>query len=85
MEKRNKRKVRSGIVVSDKMQKTIVVKLSRRLRHPMYGKLMTRSSRVKVHDEKNECRINDVVEIVETRPISSQKNWRLSKVLQKAK
>lgn len=82
---RNHRKVLSGIVVSDKMDKTIVVLVEDRVKHPLYGKVMTKSSRVKAHDENNEAGIGDRVRVVETRPLSAQKRWRLVEIIERAK
>ncbi len=82
---RGRRKVRTGRVESNKMQKTIVVLVETRVRHPLYGKFMRRSTRFKAHDEHNECGIGDVVEIMETRPISKDKSWRLVRIVEKAK
>ena len=84
-EQRGARKVLQGIVVSDKMDKTIVVLVEDRVKHPLYGKVMTKSSRLKAHDEENSAGIGDRVEIMETRKISKQVNWRLVKILEKAK
>jgi len=82
---RNLRKVREGIVVSDKMQKTIVVKIEESVKHPKYGKIMKRSVKFKAHDENNDCGIGDKVRIMETRPLSKDKRWRLVEILEKAK
>ena len=82
---RNLRKSRIGIVVSDKMDKTIVVEVTRKVKHPLYKKYITRSKKFKAHDERNECGIGDKVEIVETRPISKDKCWRLAQIIEKAK
>ena len=84
-EQRNQRKVREGLVVSDKMDKTIVVSVEDRVKHALYGKVMRKSSRLKAHDENNECGIGDRVVIMETRPLSATKRWRLVEVLEKAK
>ncbi|MGN0064127.1 MAG: 30S ribosomal protein S17 [Nocardioides sp.] len=84
-EVRNARKVREGLVVSDKMDKTIVVAVEDRVKHALYGKVMRRTSRLKAHDEQNECGIGDRVLIMETRPLSATKRWRLVEVLEKAK
>ncbi len=81
---RNERKERVGFVVSDAMDKTRVVELQRTYRDPMYGKVVRRSSKVKVHDEGNESRVGDKVLIMETRPISRDKRWRLVKIVEKA-
>ncbi|NLU43213.1 MAG: 30S ribosomal protein S17 [Firmicutes bacterium] len=82
---RNARRVMTGTVVSDKMDKTIVVAVERSVKHPLYGKIVKRTSKFKVHDEKNECTIGDKVKIMETRPLSKEKRWRLVEVLEKAK
>jgi small subunit ribosomal protein S17 len=82
---RNERKERVGFVVSDAMDKTRVVELQRTYRDPMYGKVVRRSSKVKVHDEGNESRVGDKVLIMETRPISRDKRWRLVEIVEKAK
>jgi small subunit ribosomal protein S17 len=83
--KRNQRKVREGLVVSDKMDKTIVVAVEDRVKHALYGKVMRKTSRLKAHDETNQCGIGDRVLIMETRPLSATKRWRLVEVLEKAK
>ncbi|KUO95170.1 30S ribosomal protein S17 [Ferroacidibacillus organovorans] len=83
-EVRNERKVRSGKVVSDKMQKTIVVAVETTMRHPLYGKRVKRTKKFKAHDEYNEAKIGDVVRIMETRPLSKDKNWRLVEIVEKA-
>ena len=82
---RNLRKTRVGKVVSDKMDKTIVVLIEDNVKHPLYGKIMKRSIKLKAHDENNECKIVDKVEIMETRPLSKDKRWRLVEVIEKAK
>lgn len=82
---RNLRKVRSGKVVSDKMDKTITVLVSRRRKHPVYGKFVTKTRKFLAHDENNECGIGDTVRIMETRPLSKQKRWRLVEIIEKAK
>ncbi|PVG84652.1 30S ribosomal protein S17 [Nocardioides gansuensis] len=82
---RNARKVREGLVVSDKMDKTIVVAVEDRVKHALYGKVMRKTSRLKAHDEQNECGIGDRVLIMETRPLSATKRWRLVQVVEKAK
>lgn len=84
-EDRNDRKTRRGLVVSDKMNKTITVVLQDRVKHPLYGKVMSRSSKVKAHDENNTAGIGDLVIIAETRPLSATKNWRLVEIVEKAK
>ncbi len=82
---RNQRKTREGLVVSDKMDKTIVVAVEDRVKHALYGKVMRKTSRLKAHDETNQCGIGDRVLIMETRPLSATKRWRLVEVLEKAK
>ena len=79
------RKVLQGLVVSDKMDKTVVVAVEDRFKHPLYGKVVRRTSRLKAHDENNECGVGDRVELMETRPTSATKRWRVVKVLEKAK
>ena len=82
---RNLRKTRVGKVVSDKMDKTIVVLIEDNVKHPLYGKIMKRSIKLKAHDENNECGIGDTVEVMETRPLSKDKRWRLVRIIEKAK
>ena len=82
---RNLRKTRVGVVVSDKMGKTIVVAVKDSVQHPLYKKIMKRTVKFKAHDEKNECGVGDRVEIMETRPISADKRWRLVQIIEKAK
>ncbi len=82
---RGRRKTRIGIVVSDKMDKTVVVSVERRFPHPLYGKQMTRSKKFHAHDENNEYHVGDVVRIVETRPLSKLKRWRVAEVIERAK
>jgi len=82
---RNLRKTRVGLVVSDKMEKTIVVAVQNRVKHPLIGKIVTRTYKLKAHDETNECRVGDRVRVMETRPLSKEKRWRLVTVLEKAK
>ncbi|MDH6677982.1 small subunit ribosomal protein S17 [Rhodococcus sp. LBL1] len=84
-EERASRKVRIGYVVSDKMEKTIVVELEDRVKHPLYGKIIRRTSKVKAHDENGVAGIGDRVQLMETRPLSATKRWRLVEVLEKAK
>ena len=84
-EQRGLRKTRVGTVVSDKMDKTIVVEIKERVRHPLYGKIMNQTSKLKAHDENNECGIGDTVRIMETRPLSKDKCWRLVEIIEKAK
>ena len=85
MEKRNLRKERIGIVASNKMDKSIAVVVERQLKHPMYGKFVKKSKKFIAHDEKNECNIGDTVRIMETRPLSKNKNWRLVEIIERAK
>jgi len=82
---RGERKVREGLVVSDKMEKTIVVSLEDRVKHPLYGKVIRRTSKVKAHDEGNTAGVGDRVRLMETRPLSATKRWRLVEILEKAK
>ena len=82
---RNDRKVREGLVVSDKMDKTVVVTVEDRRKHPRYGKVMRQTSRLKAHDENNECGVGDRVQIMETRPLSATKRWRVVQILERAK
>ena len=82
---RNLRKTRVGRVVSDKMDKTIVVAVENRVKHPLIGKIVKRTYKLKAHDESNECKIGDRVRVMETRPISKDKRWRLVTVIEKAK
>lgn len=84
-QQRGRRKVMQGVVVSDKMDKTIVVLVEDRVKHPLYGKVMTKSSRIKVHDEENTAGIGDRVRVMETRPLSAQKRWRLVEIIERAK
>lgn len=83
--KRNLRKERIGVVVSDKMNKSIVVEIELREKHPIYGKFIKKNSRFMAHDEKEECRIGDTVRIMETRPLSKHKHWRLVEIIERAK
>ena len=82
---RNARKTRTGLVVSDKMDKTVVVAIERRVPHPMYGKMITRTKRLKAHDEENSAKVGDTVRIVETRPLSKDKRWRLVEIMNRAR
>ena len=82
---RNFRKQRTGKVVSDKMDKTIVVAIEYNVKHPLYGKIVKRTYKLKAHDENNECRIGDRVRVMETRPLSKDKRWRLVEIVEKAK
>ena len=81
---RNGRKVRIGQVVSDKMDKTIVVRVETKIRHPLYGKIVKTSKKYKAHDENNEARVGDMIKIMETRPLSKDKRWRLVEIVEKA-
>ena len=85
MEKRNLRKERTGTVTSDRMDKSIVVAVERKVKHPKYGKFVKKTSKFFAHDEKNECNVGDTVRIMETRPLSKLKNWRLVEIVEKAK
>ena len=85
MEERNLRKTRTGIVVSDKMDKTIVVAVRDNVRHPLYSKIVKRTYKLKAHDENNECKIGDTVRVMETRPLSKDKRWRLVEIIERAK
>jgi len=82
---RTTRKVREGLVVSDKMEKTVVVTVEDRVKHGLYGKVLRRTSKLKAHDEQNQCGVGDRVRIMETRPLSATKRWRVVEVLEKAK
>jgi small subunit ribosomal protein S17 len=84
-EERNLRKIRVGVVTSNKMTKTITVAVERKVKHPIYGKFVKKTTRFHAHDEKNECSIGDVVRIMETRPLSKTKRWRLVEVVEKVK
>jgi len=84
-EKRNNRKVREGLVTSNKMEKSVVVSVERKLKHPKYGKFLKRTTKLMAHDEKNECNIGDKVKIMETRPLSKNKCWRLVEIIERAK
>ena len=84
-EQRGLRKTRVGVVVSDKMDKTITVEIRTRVKHPLYGKIMNRTEKFKAHDENNQCGIGDTVRIMETRPLSKDKRWRLVEIVEKAK
>jgi len=85
METRNFRKERIGVVISNKMEKSVVVTEKRKVKHPKYGKFVNKTSRYYVHDEKNECNIGDKVRIMETRPLSKNKCWRLVEIIERAK
>ena len=84
-EERNMRKTRVGIVSSDKMDKTITVKVETNVKHPLYGKVVKQTKKLKAHDENNECRIGDRLRVMETRPLSKDKHWRLVEIIEKAK
>ena len=85
MDERNLRKTRVGKVVSDKMDKTIVVAVEDHVKHPLYKKIVKRTYKLKAHDEQNECRVGDTVKVMETRPLSKDKRWRLVEIMEKAK
>jgi small subunit ribosomal protein S17 len=85
MEKRNLRKEKTGVVTSNKMQKSIVVAVERKVKHPKYGKFINRTTKFVAHDEQNTCNIGDTVRIIETRPLSKNKCWRLVEVIERAK
>ena len=85
METRNFRKVRQGVVVSNKMDKTIVVAIEDHVKHPLYNKIVKRTYKLKAHDENNECKVGDTVKVMETRPLSKDKRWRLVEIMEKAK
>ncbi len=82
---RNARKTRIGMVVSDKMTKTVVVSIERRVQHPVYGKMVRRTKKLKAHDEQNEAKTGDTVRIMETRPLSKDKRWRLVEIIERAR
>ena len=84
-EERNRRKTREGLVISDKMDKTVVVSVEDRVKHALYGKVLRRTSKLKAHDEQNECGVGDRVLLMETRPLSATKRWRVIRVLERAK
>ena len=85
MEERNLRKTRVGKVISDKMDKTIVVAVQDNVKHPLYGKIVKKTYKLKAHDENNECKVGDRVKVMETRPLSKDKRWRLVEIVEKAK
>ena len=85
MEERNLRKTRTGIVVSDKMDKTIVVAIKDNVKHPLYNKIVKKTYKLKAHDENNECHVVDTVKVMETRPLSKDKRWRLVEIMERAK
>ena len=84
-EVRGLRKTRVGVVVSDKMDKPVVIEIRERVKHPLYGKIMNRTAKLKVHDENNECGVGDTIRVMETRPLSKDKRWRLVEIVEKAK
>ena len=84
-ETRGHRKTRVGVVVSDKMDKTVVIAIKTKVKHPLYGKTVNRTSKLKVHDEQNQCKVGDTIKVMETRPLSREKRWRLVEVLEQAK
>ena len=85
MEERALRKTRTGRVISDKMNKTVVIAIEDHVKHPVYGKIVKRTKKIHAHDENNECGIGDFVEVMETRPLSKTKRWRLVRIIEKAK
>ena len=85
MEERNLRKTRTGIVVSDKMDKTIVVAIKDNVKHPLYNKIVKKTYKLKAHDENNECHVGDTQKVMETRPLSKDKRWRLVEIMERAK
>ena len=85
MEESNLRKTRVGVVSSNKMEKSISIKVERKFRHPIYGKFIMKTKKLMAHDEQNECHIGDIVRIMETRPLSKNKSWRLVEVIERAK
>ncbi|MCR5273461.1 MAG: 30S ribosomal protein S17 [Lachnospiraceae bacterium] len=85
MEERNLRKTRTGVVVSDKMDKTVVVAVRDNVRHPLYNKIVKKTYKLKAHDENNECKVGDTVKVMETRPLSKDKRWRLVEIIERAK
>ena len=85
MEERNLRKTRTGIVVSDKMDKTIVVAIKDNVKHTLYNKIVKKTYKLKAHDENNECHVGDTVKVMETRPLSKDKRWRLVEIMERAK
>jgi small subunit ribosomal protein S17 len=85
MSERNLRKTRTGVVVSNKMDKTVTVAVERKVKHPIYGKFVKKTTKFHAHDEKNECTVGDTVRIMETRPLSKTKRWRMVEVVEKAK
>jgi small subunit ribosomal protein S17 len=84
-QERNRRKVRTGVVVSEKMDKTVLVSMDRKFRHPLYGKIVRRSSKLAAHDENNDAHVGDTVRVMETRPLSKTKRWRVVEIVERAK
>lgn len=82
---RNRRKVRVGVVVSDKMDKTVLVRIDRRVRHPLYKKILARSNKLAAHDENNDAHVGDTVRVMETRPLSKSKRWRVVEIVERAR
>ena len=85
MEKRNLRKERIGVVVSNKMEKSIIIAVKRKGKHPIYGKFVNKTTKLVAHDEENTCKIGDTVKVMETKPLSKSKNWRLVEIIERAK
>ncbi|HEX9123707.1 MAG TPA: 30S ribosomal protein S17 [Actinomycetota bacterium] len=85
VQERGRRKIRTGLVVSDKMDKTVLIKVDRKMRHPLYKKIVRRSSKLAVHDEGNEAHVGDTVRVMETRPLSKTKRWRIVEIVERAK
>jgi len=84
-QKRNFRRERIGVVISNKMEKSIIIAVKTKAKHPIYGKFVSKTSKFVAHDEKNECKVGDTVKIMETRPLSKNKNWRLVEIIERAK
>jgi len=84
VEERNTRKVRTGVVVTDKMDKTVVVSIETSVKHPLYKKIIKRTYKLKAHDENNECKVGDKVKVMETRPLSKEKRWRVVEIIERA-
>ena len=84
-ERKSNRKILTGKVVSDKMIKTVVVEITRRKLHPLYKKYITRTKKIKAHSEKNQCRVGDIIRVIESRPLSKEKRWRFLEIVEKAK
>jgi small subunit ribosomal protein S17 len=85
VQERGRRKIRTGVVVSDKMDKTVLIKVDRKMRHPLYKKIVRRSAKLAVHDEGNEAHVGDTVRVMETRPLSKTKRWRIVEIVERAK